>query len=105
MCKTLQKAKQIRLEDLTHKVIILTTFAIYQAQENPLKQKSCMAEPGMPKQKWKTLVFLIFFQLGLTQDYLDFLSQFGYDSTPCRSAYVYGTTVLLVFYFKYQGIS
>ena len=43
---------------------------------------------------------------GLTQDCFDLSSQFGYDSTPFRSAHVHGTIVLLVseVYFNYRHV-
>ena len=70
--------------------MILSTFAIYQAQEHSWKQL-CMAQPGMPKCENVNLSFL--FSLGLTQHCLDLLS---HDSTAFRSVHVYGTVVLLV---------
>ena len=55
----------------------------------------CMAEPGMPKNV-KMSLFLSSCFPGLTQDCLHLSSQFGYDSTPFRSAHVHNTMVLLV---------
>ena len=81
--------------------MILTTFAIYQAQEHSRKQ-SCMAEPGMPKKSEHVNLSSCF--PGLIQDCLDFSSQLGYDSTPFCRTHVHGTLVLLVsdvYYLKY----